>query len=262
MKNILNIMELHLYNIEDTEVYDFLDLWKNQEHTEGILITGSYATQWQNEQSDLDIRIILDDSCEQTLKGVYTTEKALKISYTARSVANTIRLFGVQHKSSFNFEARNICIGKIFFERTDKVSFLQEESQKIINRPFPEKSKNKLLSEFNSINTEYTKLMGMNTASPFFKLAYFSFLNNVFQCYSIHLNYELVFDIAKFEEVFFNKDYREVNIYKDFPDSKFLKDWISAISSNVESMKKNARYLYDNLLKVSDQDISEFLIQI
>lgn len=234
----------------------FLEKWRNNDDVIGILLTGSYAINMNHENSDVDIRIILDQDCD-TIKGLIEID-GFKFSYLARShdkIENRIkREFAINYK----FEANVIRIGKILFQKNSIVSDLKQLAIHYQQSKFTlkEKDRNKLKTDMYLLYNYKSYLEALNEESPFFIYTYMAFMKLCLTFYSSFLNIELVTDL-KVEKLLTNQLYREKCGWDEFPDKEFSNLWQSCITFkniNKNSLTTIFNYLQDKTIGFNEKN--------
>jgi predicted nucleotidyltransferase len=94
-----------------------------KEDVNGILLTGSYATQTQTENSDIDIRIIFNNDIKHTIKGIKYIE-GYKVSYFGENINMVKKRMSMDFSRNSRFEARLFTLGKILYDKNGCVEEL------------------------------------------------------------------------------------------------------------------------------------------
>lgn len=235
----------------------FLNQWKNKKSVIGILLTGSYAVGLQNKNSDIDIRIIFNQTQTKTLKGL-TTINGYTFSYLGRSSDSIKRKFNSEFISRQKFEAYIFNIGKILYDPKNTIMELKDLAATYVVTPFLKKSniKSEVKAGLYGLYNYKNHLISTDEDSPFFHYHYYVFLKKVLLYYSSYLGYESFLD-TKTEKVLCDPIYRAAYHWEDFPDKDFVKLWISGIDSkkiNKNTAKTIYHYLESKIEKINEEN--------
>ncbi len=224
----------------DIALKEFIAHWKSKDYVIGILLTGSHALGLQNENSDIDIRIIFDTTQKTTLKGIKN-----KISYFAESIESVKKRMQQDFVRNMKFEARLFSIGKILYKKNDAIDELITIAHKFMNTPFRNIQHNRdaIILKAYSLSVNYNYLL-QNESSKLYIYNYMSFMKNILHTYSWFIGYELFIDI-KTDLILNNENYRKINLWQSYPDKTFIQIWIDCIEK--EYNNENVRIIYDYL---------------
>lgn len=229
----------------------FINHWKSKDYVIGILLTGSHALGLQNENSDIDIRIIFDTTQKATLKGIKN-----KISYFAESIDSVKKRMQQDYVRNMKFEARLFSIGKILYKKDDTIDELITIAHKFMNTPFRNIQHNRdaIILKTYSLSVNYNYLMH-NESSKLYIYNYMSFMRNVLHTYSWFMGYELFIDV-KTDLILNNPNYRKTNLWQDYPDKTFIQIWIDCIEGeyNNENVEKIFSYLQSKMIQIEGRD--------
>ena len=92
----------------------FLKNWENKKEVQGALVCGSYVTGRPTENSDIDLHIILDDSCTWRLRGNEVVDGFL-IEYFVNPPHQIEKYLEGSYKNNRSTEAHMFTTGKIIF---------------------------------------------------------------------------------------------------------------------------------------------------
>ena len=244
---------------------EFIEHWKSKRRVVGILLTGSYAVEQQNRNSDIDIRLIINNTNGKSIKGL-TTINGYKFSYLGRSAESTKKKFSSDFLNYNKFEARIFTIGKILYDRKDEVRNLIETAKIYLNTPFITKKINKeeLNTRMYTIYSYKTYLDSLDEASPYFAYTYFLFMKLILSFYSSYLGYEFFLDF-KTEQILTNLNYRNIYIWETFPDQHFASLWNKNIlqqNVNKKSVKSIFNYLQKKIVTVNENNFKMTWLEI
>jgi predicted nucleotidyltransferase len=207
---------------------NFLKKWRNKKEVVGALVCGSYVTGRPTENSDIDIHIILDDSCTWRQKGNEIVDGFL-IEYFVNPPHQIKKYFESDYQNNKIIDAHMFVTGKILFDRTGDVKKLAEEAKRYMKKPF--KKPNKSMNEINKYglwdlqdNLEEVYKRGKND----FSYVYFNVLHETFQYYSKYLGYHSV-SINRVRRFLTEKKDQEKYMIPEFPDKKFVTLFIKAM---------------------------------
>lgn len=223
----------------------FIKYWKEKSYVVGILLTGSYAIDQQNESSDIDIRIFFEIGTK-TVKG-YIIIDGYKFSYLGRSYEKSKKIMDYEFSINNKLEVNTINIGKILYEKSNIIQDLKKIAQIYLLKKFTERKKSEEeLKTMIYILFNYMNYMNsLKEDSPFFIYTYMLFMKLSLRYYSDILNFENVSDL-KIEKLFTNAEYRTKCNWDDFPDTQFIMLWLNSINK-AGINKKNLRTMFDYL---------------
>lgn len=235
----------------------FIESWKSKKNIIGILLTGSYAVGLQNNYSDIDIRLIFDNTQLKTIKGL-TTINNYKFSYLGRSLKGTKRKLNDEFIAKQKFEAYIFNIGKILYDKDKKVEELKDLAKMYVSTPLLKKNpiKSEIKAGLYGLFNHKNHIMSLEENSPFFYYQYFVFFQKALAFYSLYLGYEKFLDI-KTEKVLSDSTYRIAYHWDDFPDQKFAEKWLYFISiqnTNKNSINEIYHYIESKIEKINEEN--------
>lgn len=233
----------------------FLKIWKDRDFVVGIVLTGSYALEMNNDNSDIDIRLIFSKD-SQTIKGLIEID-GYKFSYLGRSYEKIANRIKIEHSSNYKFEATVFSIGKILFEKESNATKIKELANLYKNTNFliKEKDIDELKTNLYLLYNYKTYLNSIDHESPYFTYVYMLYMKLSLKYYSDFLNYENVSDL-KIEKLFTNQLYREKCNWDEFPDLKFVNLWESCImikNINKMNVSKIFEYLQEKIINFNEK---------
>ena len=209
----------------------------------GILLTGSYATNTQTETSDIDIRFILDDEKTYTIKGIKYVDN-YKISYFGENSEMVKRRMSIDFSRNSRFEARLYTLGKNLYDREGHIEEIIQYAKIFMENEFKRKITNDdIILNMYSLHVSHQFLSNLSTNHPFYVYNYISLMKAMLLTYSYILNYEMAIDI-KLDKILCDRSYCLINHWKEFPDQIFIELWIKSIS---EIKQKNIEIVYKHL---------------
>ncbi|MCT4077864.1 nucleotidyltransferase domain-containing protein [Elizabethkingia anophelis] len=235
---------------------EFIEHWKSKKHVIGILLTGSYAVGLQNENSDIDIRIIFNNTKKKTIKGL-SIINGFKFSYLGRNHEITRKIFNTQFLNQEKRESYIFNIGKILYDKSGEVQRLIDLAYTYVNTPtlLKPKTQDIIRTSLYALYSHKNHLISLSENTPFFYYHYYIFLKQALTSYSNLLNCEPFLDM-KTEKLLCDAEYRRAYHWPNFPDQTFSKMWISIISLekvNKASVLKLYEYIENKIGKVDEK---------
>lgn len=213
-----------------------------KEDVNGILLTGSYATQTQTENSDIDIRIIFNNDIKHTIKGIKYIE-GYKVSYFGENINMVKKRMSIDFSRNSRFEARLFTLGKILYDRNGCVEELIQYAKIFMENTFQKKiTHDDIILKMYSLHVRHQSLVHTSVSDPMYVYNYISLMKAILSAYSLILNYETVIDI-KPVKILSDSYYRERNLWEDFPDPIFVELWIKSITE-ITPMNMEIIYKY------------------
>lgn len=236
-------------NIEKKIIKHFKKMGVN-----GILLTGSYATNTQTEASDIDIRLLLNDEKTHSIKGIKYIDH-YKVSYFGENREMVKKRMSIDFSRNSRFEARVYILGRVLFEKEDCLKELIQYAKIFMENEFQKKiDKDGIILRMYSLDVSYQFLSNLSINSSFYIYNYISLVKAMLFTYSYILNYEVAIDI-KLEKTLFNDSYCEINQWKEFPDQNFIKLWRKSITKiNIKNIKDVYEYLKSQILNIEGKD--------
>lgn len=235
----------------ENSLKEFVDYWKSKDYVLGILLTGSHALGLQNENSDIDIRIIFNNTQQGTLKGIKG-----KISYFAESIEFVKKRMQQDFIRNMKFEARLFNIGKVLYKKDNTIDELIITAQKFMTTPFRNIQYNRdvIILKLYSLSVNY-KYLVQNESSKLYVYNYMTFMKLALHIYSWFLGYESFIDI-KTDLILNNAQYREVNLWQDYPDRNFIELWTNCMEAeyNNEKVENIYNYLQSKMIEIEGKD--------
>ncbi|EDP96627.1 nucleotidyltransferase domain-containing protein [Kordia algicida OT-1] len=233
----------------------FIARWKQKGIVRGILLTGSYAVGIQNENSDIDIRLVLDNTTTTSFKGLETID-GFSFSYIGRSKAVTLEKFNKQFFSHVKMEARIYNVGKILFDPYRDIATLQQIAKNYVETGLiPRKtSETDRQLHMYSLHKKYEYILNTTPDDPFYTYNYILYLKNALNFYASVLNTEIIFENdSKLHRFLTDKHYLEMYGYTSFPDQEFIKLWLLALEKReIKEIREIYTYLRKNLYKFNE----------
>ncbi|MDV7696966.1 nucleotidyltransferase domain-containing protein [Chryseobacterium soli] len=234
----------------------FVDKWKSKKYIEGILLSGSYAVGLQNENSDIDIRLIFNSKYKKNKKGLEVINN-YKFSHLGRTAESTSKTFSTEFFNHNKFEARIFSIGKVLYDQNNKTESLIEKAKVYLHTPFIHQTLNKEDIDTNMYALYSSKiyLESLSENSSFFFYHYFNFLRQAMRFYAKFLGYEFFLD-SKTEQILTDEVYQKTYSWDKFPDHEFVKIWLPSLGldhANNKSVALIYYYLEKVIAKVDEE---------
>ncbi len=212
----------------------FLSEWKDKDFVIGAILTGSFATNNNTENSDIDVHLILSEEITWRERGNKYINGFL-IEYFANPVVQLKKYMEEDYHQGIRTDANMFVTGKILFDKNDVVAKLKELAQSYISKPFEpvnnislELMKYRLFDEFENIKDNY------ETES--FNYYYYIFLEMLLMTYKNYLGAELPSN-SKIYKFFTSETFRARYNLKPFPDPEFVKSYLEGITLSDKSEK-------------------------
>ena len=189
----------------------FLKLWQNRKDTLGALLVGSYATNLQTSNSDIDICIILNEKAPYWKRGnVVISGFLIEYGIYPLSYFQKIQIKDLQIRK--RIRTRMLSTGKVLFDKSNgHIAKLQEEARLQLKQKLPQLSESskefyKYLLWDQLDNLQYL----YKTRSRGLTYAYYVGLQNIIEYYAAALCLEIP---------------RTNNIYRFLTNSSFHKKY-------------------------------------
>lgn len=240
------------------EVLDqFIEYWKSKRNVIGILLTGSYAVGLQNKDSDIDIRIIFDNTQAKTIKGLMTIDH-YRFSYLGRSLNGTKKKLNDEFIEKKKFEAYIFNVGKVLYDKKNHLEKLKDLAKMYVSTPSLKKQsiKSEIKAGLYGLFSHKNHVMSLEESSPFFYYQYFVFFKKALIFYSSYVGYETFLD-TKTEKVLCDSTYRIAYHWDNFPDHKFAEKWtylISIHNVNKNSINEIYHYIESKIEKINEEN--------
>ncbi|AXG68646.1 hypothetical protein KORDIASMS9_00862 [Kordia sp. SMS9] len=235
----------------------FITHWKTQVNVRGILLTGSYAVGIQKEDSDVDIRLILDDTVQESFKGLETID-GFSFSFIGRSKAVTLKKFNRQFFSHVKMEACIYNVGKILHDPFGDISEIMKVAKIYVETPLivNEVSEADLKLYMYSLYKKYSYIISTDPEDPFYIYNYMMYLKSALKCYADVINAEVMFENdSKLHRFLTDDRYLAAYGYSKFPDQDFMKLWLAALKEkSTKGITEIHKYLRQNLHNFNDSN--------
>lgn len=240
---------MNFNTIEEKIVIYFKEIGAN-----GILLTGSYATNTQTETSDIDIRLILENEKTHTIKGIKYIDN-YKISYFGENLEMVKRRMSIDFSRNSRFEARLYTLGKILYDRDGHTEEIIQYAKIFIENEFQRKlTQDDIILNMYSLHISYQFLSSLSAKYSFYTYNYISLMKAMLLTYSYIINYEVAIDV-KLDKTLRDSSYCTINLWKEFPDQVFIELWIKGIAKiKQKNIKIVYKYLKSKILNIEEKD--------
>ena len=227
----------------------FIQAYREDELVEAILLVGSYAVGNQNDKSDIDVYIILNDDAKWRERGNKLVDNYL-IEYFINPV-KLVRQYMLEDKRGHGGAMANMLInGKVLFDKNGIVDILRDEAFKIVDAKDFEVNPIKYYACWCAFD-EYEAAMYHN------EMQYFICLKNLIDAYLGNNGY-CVLPEHKIERFFRDAEYRNRYNIGKFPNNKFNELVIKCFD---EVKYDNLKKLYDYVIEDGKFDINNFVLR-
>ena len=239
-------------------INDFLQDYINQGYFLGAILTGSYATGNNNENSDIDIYIITKDDIDFRERGNKLVDGFL-IEYFINPISKIKDYFEKElkkyHMSTTNIFANGI----ILLDETGIVQELIDEANNNLKKELPELDEATykmncygVWDGFDELEEKYKKNLDID-------FSYYIFLERTINSYFQNKKIPTI-PLNKIEYVLNDEEYRNNYHVKKLPDEKFLKLLLDCFKEkDYDKRYLYACHLYDYFKEqFSDFDINNF----
>ena len=229
-------------SFETTLFQNFVNQLSYGSEIDVMILCGSYALGTATEVSDIDLRIIVFDSCTISERSIKTID-AYQFSYATFRESQYTSLLEQQFANRSKFEARMLSTGTVIYQHEKSVSSVKAFAEEIMLKPFVNLSQAALNRLRYALRNQYEKVMKLSEDSRFFTYNYFCFLRNVLQTYTNILGTEYILE-DKLELYFYSEDFRRLHQMKNIEDAEFKLFFETAIQT---VKKENLQQLYAHI---------------
>lgn len=228
---------------------EFIKGYKDDPEVEAILLVGSYAVGNQNDKSDIDVYIVLNDQAKWRERGNKLVNGYL-IEYFINPVYK-IREYILDDKRGHGVPMANMLMnGQILLDRNGIVKDLINEVIVAINLNEYEKNSMRYYACWCAFD-EYEAAEYHN------EMQYYICLKYLIEAYLGNNGYCILPEL-KFEKFFKNDEYRNRYNIGDFPNNEFN---VMVIKCFDEPNYDNLKMLYDYVMQDGCFDINNFVLR-
>ena len=226
---------------------EFIKDYKNDSLVEAILLVGSYAVGNQNEKSDIDVYVILNDDANYRERG-----NKLINGYLIEYFVNPVRMvkeYLYEDKRGHGGAMANMLInGKVLMDRHGLIDDLRIEAIELVNNQEVKKDPMKYYACWDAYD-EYEAAQYHN------EMQYYICLKNLIEAYLANNGY-CILPGQKIEKFFKNEEYRQRYNIGNFPEGEFNELVLKCFD---EPKHDNLKALYDYVMNDGCFDINNFV---
>lgn len=228
---------------------DFLKDYEEDEEVIGALLCGSYALETQNEQSDIDVYMILKDGTMYYERGNAESNSYL-IEYF-KNTSNGIKKFMDDEFNKGKLSTINMfAYGKIIYDLEGKVKELQDIALEYIDRPLNDITTSNL--DKNNYHLwdllDELKVAKDEERNDFYKI-YYKLLDDIYDIYAEFLSIPKL-PHSKVYKILINEEYRKKYHVFKLPDEEFINLYLKCYnlggtSNMYQNMLNLVNYYYE-----------------
>lgn len=248
-------------------IQDFLKTnhYLQDEHILGVLFYGSYKYGLNNQNSDIDLHIIYDDSNPEHLIRGNTFVNGIRIEYFEKTISDIYN--NVEEGYTTQDNATESIIGKseIIYEKNNSMQDLQEYVLNRFKNGLPPLTENEAKEQVSIINNRMEKLKKYaEEDSYFFEHLYHLTIEKIRRFYH-NLNGIPRIETYKGFKLYRNKQYQDMFSIHNIPDQRFLEMYFELIQSQGKSkneMFERLKEFYEYAKKTVDLEEHNYRIPI
>lgn len=248
-------------------IQDFLKTnnYLQEEHILGVLFYGSYKHGLNNQNSDIDLHIIYDDSNPEHLIRGNTFVNGIRIEYFEKTISEIYN--NVEEGYTTQDNATESIIGKaeIIYEKDNSMQDLQEYVLNKFKNGLPPLTENEAKEQVSIINNRMEKLKKYaEEDSYFFEHLYHLTIEKIRRFYH-NLNGMPRIETYKGFKLYRNKQYQDMFSIHNIPDQRFLEMYFELIQSQGKSkneMFERLKEFYEYAKRTVDLEEHNYRIPI
>lgn len=248
-------------------IQDFLKTnnYLQDEHILGVLFYGSYKYGLNNQNSDIDLHIIYDDSNPEHLIRGNTFVNGIRIEYFEKTISDIYN--NVEEGYTTQDNATESIIGKseIIYEKNNSMQDLQEYVLNRFKNGLPPLTENEAKEQVSIINNRMEKLKKYaEEDSYFFEHLYHLTIEKIRRFYH-NLNGIPRIETYKGFKLYRNKQYQDMFSIHNIPDQRFLEMYFELIQSQGKSkneMFERLKEFYEYAKRTVDLEEHNYRIPI
>lgn len=232
----------------------FLEKYKNEDWFEGAVLCGSYASGNQNEFSDIDVHILINDKENWRERGVVKTDGFL-IEYFMNPAKQIRREFEDDYLNGRDCSDSMFGYGRILLDKRGCVKELQDEALKYLKKTPRKWKKEELIFSLYGVWELMDELNSLSIEKRPFNLVYYELAKNLLSVYCKIKGIPQIVT-TKAEKILAEPDFARKYNCKKLPNKEFTKLFLSVLSKPDISEIRN---LYDLVIKAAGGfDITKF----
>lgn len=218
---------------------EFLKQYEEDDDVIGAVLCGSYATGNYNENSDIDVYLVLKDGVTYFSRG--NTESN---SYLIEYFMNTkegIEKFMQKEFDNYKHSTTNMfAYGKIIYDLDGSVKKLQDKALEYIDKPFKNITSDKLdINNYHIWDLMDELKVSLNEERLDFNKIYYILLNDIYDIYAEYLSLPKL-PKTKVYKILTDDEYRKKYHVFNLPEKEFIKLYIKCYDIDKPSvMYKN-----------------------
>lgn len=227
----------------------FLEEYEDNDDVVGAVLVGSYATGNNNKNSDIDVQIILRDSCSYQTRGVKEVNGFL-IEYFINPVWKVKEYFEKDYEIGSTAMANMLCYGKIIFDLEKKAEELQKLATEYLDKPLKPKTEIEIGKNNYHVWDLYDELKSLlDDDSKYFDSVYYELIDKVLNSYYEYLEIPKL-PRTKVYKILSNDKFREkYHIFK-VPEKSFIDLYLNcfdkdSLDEKYENVTKLINYYYE-----------------
>lgn len=248
-------------------IQDFLKTnnYLQDEHILGVLFYGSYKHGLNNQNSDIDLHIIYDDSNPEHLIRGNTFVNGIRIEYFEKTISEIYN--NVEEGYTTQDNATESIIGKseIIYEKDNSMQDLQEYVLNRFKNGLPPLTENEAKEQVSIINNRMEKLKKYaEEDSYFFEHLYHLTIEKIRRFYH-NLNGIPRIETYKGFKLYRNKQYQDMFSIHNIPNQRFLEMYFELIQSQGKSkneMFERLKEFYEYAKRTVDLEEHNYRIPI
>ncbi len=226
----------------------FVAKYKDDKNVEAILLVGSYAVENNDEYSDIDIYIILNDEALYRERGNKLIDNYL-IEYFINPIGKVEEYMEKDKRGHGGPMANMLINGKILYDKNGIIPKLKQKAKKI------EKKKNQ--KDDMKYYAAWCAYDEYKAAKYNNHMQYYICLKYIIEAYLYNNNFNLLPEL-KIERFLKDEDYRRKYNIKRFPKNRFNKLALKCFDNENED---NLKRLYEYVIKDGKFDINNFILR-
>lgn len=237
----------------------------NNKHVLGCFFYGSFLTGFNNEISDIDLHIILDDSNPDYLVRGNDFIDGVRIEYFEKPISDVYLSVDNDFNNQNNALLSIIGTSKIIFDKNGDLQKLQDYAFKKFSNPLPKLDPEDARECVSILINRMEKLeKAANDDSPYFYHLYHLTIEKIRKFYH-RLNGMSEVQTSKVFRIYTDSVYRNA-YYKDYiPEEEFITmylDAISDVSINKQDKLNKVKNLFNYAKRNVELDSSSYRIRI
>ncbi len=219
----------------------FVDSWKEKSEVEGILLHSDRATGYFDEDTDINILILVNNMENFESGSILEVIEGYKFVYNVYSFDGIKDQLAIDYRKFNQTTAIDILVGKILYDANGNLTLLKDIALEYRNKSFPALLNiSKIKNDIEFIGRELLKKFDYED----FEFQYFLAVDKIVQYY---LNYiGVAYYPNKLFRLFADQDYAKEYLYPQLEDKIFMNFVVRAI---IAKEKEEKLTVIQNLIK-------------